>query len=308
MKYFVCVLSFLLVGSLSAKVFYPPKRQESRQSMTGLRSSSAPYISGDTFRAAADFIFDEKRMPLDTDAIKEGDAIFVKVDFVPFFFKEVHPYITNRYILISHNGDMAAPGASFKYLDDDKLIAWFGQNCDRVHPKFVPIPIGVANQYWPWGSVKNFDHVVQNRENKERPWLAYLNVLKTHPERKVVEKFFADKPWCIKAARKPHKEYLEELIYARFVICPRGNGIDCHRTWEVLLMGAIPVLKHSILDPMYEGMPVVLVNDWSEVTEAFLEKKYEEIQTQAFKEERIFAGYWLNLIKEKQIDAVTNNK
>ena len=51
-----------------------------------------------------------------------------------------------------------------------------------------------------------------------------------------------------------------------FAISPRGAGLDCHRTWEALLLRTIPIVKHSTLVPAYEGFPVAMVRDWAEVT------------------------------------------
>ena len=72
---------------------------------------------------------------------------FLKLIYDAFFFKEVHPFIRKKYILVTHNSDCSAPGKFNHYLNDDKLIAWFGLNCDNnSNPKFIPIPIGIANQ------------------------------------------------------------------------------------------------------------------------------------------------------------------
>ena len=75
-----------------------------------------------------------------------------------------------------------------KYLDDEKIIVWFGQNGDiDFHPKFRPIPIGIANRCWPWGNAETIDHVRQNMTQHERSILLYFNCsLGTHPERRLV--------------------------------------------------------------------------------------------------------------------------
>jgi hypothetical protein len=49
------------------------------------------------------------------------------------------------------------------------------------------------------------------------------------------------------------------------VVSPHGNGLDCHRTWESLVLGNIVIVKRSSLDPLYEGLPVVIVDDWREI-------------------------------------------
>jgi hypothetical protein len=50
-----------------------------------------------------------------------------------------------------------------------------------------------------------------------------------------------------------------------FVISAAGNGLDCHRTWELLYLGAIVITKTSSLDRLFAGLPVVIVKDWCEV-------------------------------------------
>ena len=30
-----------------------------------------------------------------------------------------------------------------------------------------------------------------------------------------------------------------------FVLCPHGGGLDCHRNWEALCLGCIPIVKTS---------------------------------------------------------------
>ena len=55
------------------------------------------------------------------------------------------------------------------------------------------------------------------------------------------------------------------------MICPRGNAIDCHRNWEVLYMRRVPIMKrHPYLEELYKDLPVLFVNDYSEVTEKLL--------------------------------------
>ena len=42
-------------------------------------------------------------------------------------------------------------------------------------------------------------------------------------------------------------EYLMALGRHRFVISPRGNGLDAHRTWETLLVGSIPSMRRTYM-------------------------------------------------------------
>ena len=63
-------------------------------------------------------------------------------------------------------------------------------------------------------------------------------------------------------------DYFTGLKENRFVISPDGNGLDTHATWEALLAGCIPIVPKSPLDPLFEVLPVWLIESWSDVTDA----------------------------------------
>jgi len=91
---------------------------------------------------------------------------------------------------------------------------------------------------------------------------------------------------------------------SKFIVSPRGNGIDCCRVWESLYLETIPVLKTSSLDSLYEDLPVLIVQNWTDVTREFLEKKYIEMSSKKYKKEKLHVDYWSNLInqhKKKQL-------
>jgi hypothetical protein len=64
-----------------------------------------------------------------------------------------------------------------------------------------------------------------------------------------------------------------------FEISPHGNGLDCFRTWEALLLGTIPIVRRSALEPLFRGeeLPVVIVDAWTEVTPANLARWRAEL-------------------------------
>jgi len=89
----------------------------------------------------------------------------------------------------------------------------------------------------------------------------------------------------------------------KFVISPPGNALDCHRTWEALYMGCIPLLEHSSLDRLFDDLPVILVTDWHEVNEVFLAQKYAELQRKTFNVQKLYIDYWFTLIRNMQAAA-----
>jgi hypothetical protein len=89
-----------------------------------------------------------------------------------------------------------------------------------------------------------------------------------------------------------HAEYFEELKKHRFMVSPAGNGLDTHSTWEALLAGCIPIVPRSALDPMFEDLPVWLVDSWEEVTAEAVLRHEQEWKVKTFKWEKLFQPSW----------------
>lgn len=74
------------------------------------------------------------------------------------------------------------------------------------------------------------------------------------------------------------EQYFNELRNYKFIISPEGNGIDCHRHYEALMCGCIPIVEENEhMRRKYKDMPVLYTKDYSEMTKEYLEKKYDEM-------------------------------
>lgn len=265
-----------------------------------VRGSSTPYITGDGFREFCDHIYDETDVSLKPENVLDRQKIFVKTDYLKDFFHQIHPNLQVSYILVSHNSDDHVTQNFAQFLKSEKLIAWFAQNVEGLtHPKLHPIPIGIANRMWEHGNPKLIREVASIKDSVNKNIMLYLNFdEKTFlKERRDVANLFKNKPFCVVSSPKPFKDYLFDLCQSKFVLSPRGNGLDCHRTWESLLMGTIPIVKSSSLDPLFDDLPVLLVNDWNEITLDYLEEKYLEMRSKEYSMEKAYLQYWLDLIE-----------
>lgn len=88
-----------------------------------------------------------------------------------------------------------------------------------------------------------------------------------------------------------------------FVVSPPGRGLDTHRTWEALALHSIPIVLRNTLHHtgLYEGLPVVGVNSFEEVTEENLQKWHRELAPLFEKPEatqRIEQQWWVDRILE----------
>jgi hypothetical protein len=267
---------------------------------TSLRNSSYPFISGDTFRALADHIFDEttemSQWPDRVWQIRRGDIVFLgspKHMLEQFFAKITFNRILHPFVLVTHNSDASVPTDEFRWpLNTDKLLAWFTQNPDYEHRKLFPIPIGLANVRWSHGNVTIFKKAfhLHRKPFHQRTTLMYVNFAISTNE---VARSKALK-WALGLAnvtqRKsvPLETYLKEIGNAKFVLSPPGNGLDCHRTWEAMLMGAIPIVLRSQLNPLFSNENALIVDDWNHLTLDYLKSlDYEAIPSRV-----LSAKYW----------------
>lgn len=273
-------------------------------------ASRRNYISGNKFRELADYKIDKNFCTFNPASIPEKSIVYCDICFIDYFFSDVFPYINHPIILITHNGDFSAPGKYYSFLDHKNILMWFGQNCDRVHPKFCPIPIGLANYpRWEYGNPEIFDEVLNVLASDlviEKLDKLYINIALTTSLRNEVYNLFKNQEYALTvdsgglASGKPLRDFLCDMARSRFVLSPFGGGLDCLRTWEALLVGSIPVVKTSTLDALYQDLPVIIVNDWQEITHEYLTECYDAMKHKTFNYGKLFMDYWVDLIKDFQ--------
>jgi len=92
-----------------------------------------------------------------------------------------------------------------------------------------------------------------------------------------------------------HKQYFETLPSYKFVVSPEGNGIDCHRHYEALIAGCIPIIEYNTkIEEKYKNCPILYTTDYSEINEEYLIKKYNEMIDVPYDFSRLFLSHYDN--------------
>jgi hypothetical protein len=94
----------------------------------------------------------------------------------------------------------------------------------------------------------------------------------------------------------PRSETWKNMSKYTFVLSPTGIGLDCHRTWEALVLGCIPIVCVKEFKTLFNDLPVLIVNDWNEVTQELLENTIEDFKNRTFNKNKIALKYWTNQI------------
>ena len=261
---------------------------------------------------------------IDYTTIKNNTIIYVKPDFFLLFKEIVKNQLKNKVILVSGDSDYTIPTDFFtsqrdflEFIENKSIIHWFSQNCIIDHPKITKLPIGLdyhtmtTSNHLDWGDVlTSIDQEKELIEIKEIGLPFYERIPRCYSNFHFFTKtrYGSDRIDAMTNIPKeliyyePKKlkrkeSWLNQLKYA-FVVCPHGNGLDTHRLYEALCLGCIPIVKTSDLDKLYEGLPVLIVKKWSDITELLLTERLLWFKNQEFQYNKLTLEYWVNLIKK----------
>lgn len=200
-------------------------------------------------------------------------------------------------VLITTDGDSSIPsdllpGVYEKIMAHPNIKSWYTQNRDqhlyhRDRAKLKAIPIGFDLHFLAQSSQDKLDKIILARTeakpfSQRRPSILMDATSYTNPERAHLKNLIENIPVVdILEKRQSFQDVMKLYASYQFVVSPQGNGRDCHRTWELLALGSIPIVHTSSLDILYDDLPVVIVNDWSELKDPH------------------FIDYWSSLYKTK---------
>jgi len=200
------------------------------------------------------------------------------------------------------------------------LVHWFSQNCVvQGHAKLTGIPIGMdyhtlmnnTSHYWGQKTQPTAQEqlLCRIRQHAAPFWMrtakCYDNFTHTNPLAQ--RRYAQDRIDAIAqipadlvvrdATLVPRAESWKTQSDYAFVISPLGNGLDCHRTWEALVLGCAVIVKTSQIDYLYEDLPVWIVKEWSDVSTESISAIITEFKERTWKYERMSLEYWMRQIR-----------
>lgn len=278
--------------------------------------SDSPFIDGDFFES----LCTRRAANLDLRNLRTRDLLYAETHAVPALFERLRKEgFDQEFTLLTHNSDATVrrdpQGGLMLHLGlginpqstplqpPANLRHWFGQNLDLPNDsRFTSLPIGLERRRWSRGLKHEILAKLQPLACKVSPErLLYVNHAgNTNPERHGLAEHFATQSWCSVSGKVPFLDYCTGMLRCTFVLSPDGNGMDCHRTWEALYLGRFPVLRRSAFhEAVYRDLPVVFVDDWSELTEELLQSKAPELAAKRPDPERIGPAYYRKLVASR---------
>ena len=255
--------------------------------------------------------------------IKDGDLVWVKFSWLKSFVEQVLPLVNARFVLVTADSAISAPlpvmAEALELLEYPNVLHWYAQNCDG--PGFMgrmsPLPLGIdfhtLSERPKWGED------VSSPQQQEQMLLSIRKELR--PARDRIRKVYVDFAWqpadlyrpekrqrvlskvltneCVVFQTKPlpRKQLWRKWGEYAFVLSPHGRGLDCHRTWEALCCGHMVLVPSSPLDSLYEGLPVIPIKDWNEVTPQNMDVWLDRYSGCKIEEEKLMSRYWVSKMR-----------
>jgi len=248
-----------------------------------------------------DIITTDKYLSLDCP-----DIAYIKIDTVklsrPILWRGKVHTIRPAKTWVTGHGDY---GVSVDVYDryNSNCKRWFTVNKECEARNLFALPLGITNDcddspiHRIYGNTRIMCEAVNNPRTIKNT--VYLNFsIRTYPVlRKHVYTLFHNQTWVTvgnpENTLEGRKRFLQEIRSHKFVLCPRGNGVDTHRLWETLYMGSIPIVERHLALKEFEDLPVCWVNKWEEVTPSFLESEYQRITSRTdWNLNKLKFSYW----------------
>jgi len=267
------------------------------------RASSLPFISGDTFRSVAGVLIESGaisvRGELDSGVIFADTQTAASSDFFSLLSQAIDMADSAPpRVLVIHNGDHNFELTQLEQLKPFGLKI-FATNLTQEAPGISALPIGLENSFYDKnGRLEPFLQSFDNPsppENRTRRVLSSFHEETNQSLRGPVKSVLSHSRFGHEEQFRRRPEYRQEVQNTKFVISPPGNGRDCHRTWEAIYLGAVPVVMNGHLaESLTSDLPICVVDDYEDfvsLTDNELDALYQELRSRPLT--KAWGHHWL---------------
>jgi len=255
--------------------------------------NQSDFIHGDAFKSIAHEVLDHNKLQLSIQ--NSPRIIFSHVDYIFLFIEKYLPCIKYPFVFITNKGDAPLFQENYKPLLDSKyLIRWYGTNCNKIHEKVVAIPLGIGDRKYAHGNKEELIQVINTPITKCDKLYCNFTIKNNSIVRQECFNQISKLPFItIQIINVSFKDYLIQTKTHRWSVSPPGNGIDCHRTWESIYVGTIPIVMDTIEFLQFSELPIIKVKNYKNLSLEFLKEKSNNLSNVLDKSR---FSYWKNRI------------
>jgi len=212
-------------------------------------------------------------VPFKSEKIKPGPIVYSRTHTVVPQFKQLSEM--GSCVLVTSFSDACCTDDMAAALPAN-VRRWFSNNVSTTHPRVTAVPLGLRTSTDGEVSLR----AAMERGRGEEHNLVYMNFWRKinngHNPRKGIYEIFMQYPWVTFEGGFEHvsmDRFYEQIAAHPYVLSPPGAGPDCHRHWEAMLLGSIPIVLRSAVTRILDDLPCLQVDTWDEVTEDRLQSE-----------------------------------
>jgi hypothetical protein len=228
-----------------------------------------------------------------TERASPPKTVFVKMNHLRYFINAVLPTIDSDFVLCLGNADKSIKRVlnreqRKKLLSEKKIIKIFSEEKDIDSGRICAVPIGMhpaplINYH------KDLSYLIKDINIEEKkdtvcggwsPW--GKTIFGTRRDRVNARKYMEEnKDFCDFFSGLSHTGYWEKVKSHKFFLSPLGTTYDSFKTFEALALKTIPIIqKLGVWQEAYEDLPVVVIDDFSQINPKNLELWWKELSPQ----------------------------
>ena len=288
-------------------------RESFRDELSSVRPASFPFVSPDTFRSLADCVVEagsvlhrksiHPRMVIYCDASSIHDPAQGYVESMDIgSARNIARRQKVKPILIISHGDFSPPSEVLEKMSEFHHI--FATNVTREISSVTAIPLGLENAFRNLnGSLGPYLGSRENLPAAQRSNLVFGSfAVRNNPRvRLPLAALMKESRFEFTQVRLSPEGFRERVRDSYFVISPPGRGFDCHRTWEAIYQGAVPVVLENTLAPsLANSLPILSVETYEDflgLSDEQLQDKYWEVSERPT--QLAFMPHWVRTIEER---------
>ena len=170
------------------------------------------------------------------------------------------------------------------------LLKNIPKNIDYIYANNIDYKHKII-KHFPMGRDDRCRKYYNRFKTKEKPilcWCSFEVQRCGNSKRRIIYNHLKNKEWVkFNISDKTHKikekvdfeKYIKYLNKTKFMICPRGNGLETYRFYDSIYSGVIPiVINENVIYDKYKNLPILFLNDASDfekITKEYLDEQYK---------------------------------
>ena len=224
---------------------------------------------------------------LESGSVANGSIVAVTSHVFRYFIENWHPLFREHalvYTLVTFDTDISITNAMGLQQGNEALRRghmqqWFAVNPssdfvrnDDMRSRRHAFPLGLPKYdeaVAAFAAARVHLRAAPGRADVPLPAKKHLLAISFSPaeneERRRIHTYYCHNDHVLNASCQiglSRADYYHFIASAKFVISPRGVGIDCYRTYESLALGTIPIVRRGVLESVYANLPVLFVDDF----------------------------------------------